>query len=47
MAKRKKKIKYGERPAMGRIPTAPGIIVLPDKKKYNRKRKHRKIHKEE
>lgn len=24
-----------------RKPTAPGTIVIPDKKKYNRKRKHK------
>jgi len=38
----KKKIVYKEKPAMGRIPTAPkGTIFFKDKSKYSRRKKHK------
>lgn len=38
----KKKIVYKERPAMGRIPTAPkGTVFFKDKSKYTRRKKHK------
>jgi hypothetical protein len=37
----KKKIVFKEKPAMGRIPTAPkGTVFFKDKSKYSRKKKH-------
>jgi hypothetical protein len=38
----KKKLKFRERPPMGRIPLPPPNQAHTDKSKYNRKRKHRR-----